>query len=246
MPSFAVILAAAGKSTRFGDKNTKKPFTTLGDKAVWLHSAEKFLKRDDVKQLIVVLDAEDREDFQFRFGANVAILGIDLVEGGAQRADSVGNGLAAVRDEIDYVAVHDAARPCIADEWIEKVFDAAVAEGAAILADPITSTLKRAGGDQKVEATVSRERLWAAQTPQVFRKSILQKAYAQKDVSSATDEAQLAEQIGIDVRLVQCSPINIKITTKDDLKLATHLLKALPKPKNIGPAHPFEDGDLWR
>lgn len=246
MTAFAVIMAAAGKSSRFGDKKTKKPFTTLNDKAVWLHSAEKFLKRDDVKQLIVVIDPSDREDFTFRFGANIAILGIDLVDGGEQRADSVVNGLNEVRDEIDYVAVHDAARPCIADEWIENVFTAGVKHGAAILASPVVATLKRATSQRTVQETVPRDGLWSAQTPQVFRKQILLDAFDHDEASKATDEAQLVEQSGVDVHLVQGSPINIKITTKEDLKIASHLLKALPKPKLSGPSHPFEDDHLWR
>src|SRR5882724_5513494 len=82
---FAVILAAAGKSSRFHDKNYKKPFAPLGNRPVWLHSAERFLGRDDVKQLLLVLAPEDREYFDFKFSANAAILGIDVVDGGAER-----------------------------------------------------------------------------------------------------------------------------------------------------------------
>ena len=119
MAKFAVVLAAAGKSSRFQDTHYKKPFAPLKDRAVWLHSAEKFLARDDVSQVIVVIDPEDREEFQARFGPNVAILGIVVVEGGTQRADSVANGLARVASDVDFVAVHDAARPCLAEAWIE-------------------------------------------------------------------------------------------------------------------------------
>ena len=97
MSKFAVILAAAGKSDRFKDKNYKKPFAPLAGRAVWLHSAEKFLNREDVKQLLIVIAAEDREYFQFKFAANVAILGIDVVDGGQQRADSIQQALARVR-----------------------------------------------------------------------------------------------------------------------------------------------------
>ena len=121
--------AAAGSSSRFKDKHYKKPFAILGGRAVWLHSAERFLDRDDVKQCILVISPEDREDFQMKFGANVAILGIDVVDGGAQRCDSVANGLEKVRDDIDYVVVHDAARACLADEWIEAVFTEATIKG---------------------------------------------------------------------------------------------------------------------
>src|SRR4029078_6306099 len=125
MAKFGVVLLAAGKSSRYHDKNYKKPFAPLANRPVWLHSAERFLGRDDVQQLILVISPEDREYFQSKFAANVAILGIDVVEGGAERADSVAKGLARVKPGIDYVCVHDAARPLIVDEWITAVFDAA-------------------------------------------------------------------------------------------------------------------------
>src|SRR3954462_1931338 len=104
MSKYAVILAAAGKGSRYRDKNYKKPFAPLANRAVWLHSAEKFLNRDDVKQLIVVISAEDREDFNFKFASNVAILGIDVVEGGDERADSIERALARVKPDIEFIA----------------------------------------------------------------------------------------------------------------------------------------------
>ena len=118
MSKFAVILAAAGKSSRFKDKNYKKPFAPLANRAVWLHSAERFLSRDDVKQLLLVISPEDRDDFNFKFAANAAILGIDVVDGGAERSDSIERALARVKPEIDFVAIHDAARPCFSNEWV--------------------------------------------------------------------------------------------------------------------------------
>jgi len=121
MANFCVILAAAGKSSRFNDAHFKKPFAILAGKAVWLHSAELFLRRPDVKQLILVIASEDRVEFTEKFGANVAIHGIDVVIGGAERSDSVQNALDKVRSEIDFVAIHDAARPCINDTLVEEV-----------------------------------------------------------------------------------------------------------------------------
>ncbi len=246
MSKFAVILAAAGKSSRFHDPHYKKPFAPLENRAVWLHSAEKFLNRDDVKQVLLVISPEDRDEFQSKFAANVAILGIDVVDGGAERADSVQNALARVKPDADFVAVHDAARPCLANEWIDKVFAAAEQTGAAILAVPVASTLKRVGPDHKIQDTISRENLWEAQTPQVFRRKLLLDAYAQRGGKPATDEAQLVERLGHPVAVVMGSPINLKIATKEDLRFAAHALKALPKPKILGPAHPFADDDMWR
>jgi 2-C-methyl-D-erythritol 4-phosphate cytidylyltransferase len=244
--TFAVILPAAGRSSRFRDKYYKKPFVPLANRAVWLHSAEKFLNRDDVKQVIIVISPEDREEFDAKFSANVMILGVQVVEGGTERADSVMNALARVKPEIDFVCVHDAARPCIADEWITKVFQAAEKSGAAIVATPINGTIKRVKSDHTIQETVPREGLWEAQTPQVFRRQLLIDAYARRGNFVATDESSLVERLGHSVTVVPGSPINLKITTQEDLRLAEHSLKALPKPRLNNPAHPFADDQMWR
>ena len=245
MPAYAVILPAAGRSSRFHDKHYKKPFIQLDNKAVWLHSAEKFLNRDDVKQVILVISPDDREEFDGKFAANVMILGIDVVKGGKERSDSIANALAKVKPEIDYIAVHDAARPCIANEWIDDVFAAAEKNDAAILALPIAGTIKRVANGN-IKETIPRANLWEAQTPQVFRRQLLIDAYAQRGDQSATDDAELVERLGKPVAIVEGSPINLKITTKADLRLAAQALKALPKPKTLGGLHPFENDDMWR
>src|SRR5580704_13281719 len=154
MAKFAVILPAAGRSSRFMDEYYKKPYAPLAGKAVWLHSAERFLQRDDVSQVLVVVASEDRENFNFKFGSNVAILGIDVVPGGAERSDSVAAALARVKPDAEYICVHDAARPCLAEAWIDGVFRAAEKTGAAILAIPVSATLKRVGGDRTIQETV--------------------------------------------------------------------------------------------
>jgi 2-C-methyl-D-erythritol 4-phosphate cytidylyltransferase len=243
---FAVILPAAGKSSRFRDKQYKKPFAILADRALWLHSAERFLNRDDVVQTILIVAAEDREYFNSKFASNVAIMGIEVVQGGPERADSVQNALARVKPEAQYVCVHDAARPCLAKEWVDKIFAAAEESGAAIFAIPVSGTLKRVGADHTIEETVSRSGLWEAQTPQVFRRELLLEAYAKRGGFQATDEAQLVERIGHKVKVVPGSPVNLKVTTKEDLRLAEQALKAMPKPKLLGPIHPFADDDKWR
>jgi 2-C-methyl-D-erythritol 4-phosphate cytidylyltransferase len=242
---FAVIMPAAGKSSRFHDKNYKKPFAPLANRAVWLHSAERFLGRSDVVQVILVISPEDREYFNFKFASNVAILGIDVVEGGAERSDSVARALAKLKPEADFVAVHDAARPCLCDEWIDGVFAAAQKSGAAILAVPVAGTLKRSDGKRVLE-TLGRSDVWEAQTPQVFRRDLLVEAYEKRGKEPATDDAQLVERLGKPVTVVPGSRINLKITTREDLRLAEASLKALPKPKLSGPLNPFADSDMWR
>ena len=242
--NYAVILAAAGKSSRYKDTNYKKPFAPLEGRAVWLHSAERLVGRDDVKQVIVVISAEDQDFFDAKYGANLAFMGIEVALGGDSRAESVRNGLAKVRDDIDFVAVHDAARPVFTDAWIDAVFSTAAKRGAAILATPVTSTIKRVE-DGRVAETVDRDQLWEAQTPQVFRREWLLEAYQLPQVETATDDAELVQRLGHHVAIVAASPLNLKITTRDDMKMAALALKALPKPKlNDKPGNPLDD--MWR
>lgn len=241
MSKFAVILPAAGKSSRFTLQKKKKTFADLKGRAVWLRSAEHFVNRDDVVQTLVVLAPEDMEWFKEKFAPNLAFMNVELVAGGAERSDSVRNALARVRPEADFVAVHDAARPLLVPEWIDRVFRAAEKSEAAILATPVTSTLKRANPDGTTGETVPREGLWAAQTPQVFRRQLLLDAYARQGSARVTDEAQLVEGLGHPVTLVEGSPLNFKITTFDDFRLAEVALEALPKPKALRALHPFAD-----
>lgn len=241
MSKFAVILPAAGKSSRFSFQKRKKPFVELKGRAVWLRAAEHFSNRDDVVQTLVVLAPEDLDWFKEKFAPNLAFMNVEIVAGGAERADSVRNALARVRPDAEFVAVHDAARPLLTQEWIDRVFRAAEKSGAAILATPVTSTLKRGGPEGTIEATVPRSGLWAAQTPQVFRRQLLMEAYAKQGSLQPTDEAQLVEQLGHPVTLVEGSPLNFKITSGDDFRLAEAALDALPKPRTLRALHPFAD-----
>ena len=246
MPNYGVILAAAGQSSRFQDAHYKMPFAPLAGRPVWLHSAEKFLERGDVKQVVIVVSPDDRQAFVEKFAANLAFMGITLAEGGEHRGDSVRRGLEKLDPSIDMVAIHDAARPCIAPAWIESVFVAGARTGAAILAIPVVGTLKRVGPDNTISATVDRTGLWEAQTPQVFSRQVLEKAFASQPGNQSTDEAQLVESIGQKVTVVRGSPVNLKITSREDLVLAEQALKAMPKPRLSGPTHPFADDGLWR
>ena len=245
MAKFAVILPAAGKSTRFRDKE-KKPFAALDGRPVWLRTAELFVSRDDVCQCILVIDPSDEEMVRRKYGANMAFLNISLVHGGSERFESVANALKIVKDEVDFVAIHDSVRPCVTTELIDKVFQQAVKSGAAILALGMTDSLKRGSSTEPVviEQSLPRERLWLAQTPQVFSKEILIKAF--KNVpKGATDDSQVVEATGATVSIVVGSSSNIKITSRDDLFLADAILKSRPKPKANVSAHPFAD-DMFR
>jgi len=246
MSTYSVILAAAGRSSRFNDPNLKKPFVSLKGKPVWLYSAEQFLKRKDVKQVIVVISPDDKEDFFAKFGPNVAVMGIDVALGGSERADSVQNGLAKVNPECEFVAIHDAARPCINTDLIESVFSAAKEHGSAIPAIPVNSTLKRSEDGKLIAETIDRTGMYQAQTPQVFKRELIQSLYEKRDGAQPTDEAQLLEMHGHPVAIVPGSPFNIKITTHEDLRFAKACLDAMPAAKFDAPIHPFADDNLFR
>lgn len=248
MGQFAVILPAAGRSTRFGDPKQKKIYADLDGRAVWLRAIEPFVNRDDVAQTIVVIAPEDRELFERRYRPSVAFLNIHVIDGGEERSDSVAKALEVVHPECEFVAVHDAARPCLVPEQIDAVFAAAREHGAALLAVPIADTIKRVGADGFTTETVSRSGLYQAQTPQVFRRELLLRAYANRARLGAavTDDTQLVEALGHPCAVVEGSTLNLKITTHADLRLAAAVLQALPKPKREGPAHPFADEQsMW-
>ena len=227
MSDVAVIIVAAGKSTRFNDENYKKPFVLVNGRALWLYSVDRFLKRNDVRQLILVIAEDDQKTFDDRFGTEAAGLNIDVVYGGNSRAASVLNGLKVVNKAINFVAVHDAARPCLSDRWLEDLFEEAKTTGAAILGTPVVSTLKRVTAD-RISETISRDSLWESQTPQMFDKSKLLGAYeSAEDYTVATDEAQLMEWAGYSVSVVQASPLNRKVTTQEDLKFIELAMQTL-------------------
>lgn len=231
--SYAVVIAAAGKSTRFGDPNARKPFVKLGAKAVWEHSLAAFRSVPSVEEFVVVVSPEDRDWFVEAYSPTLA--GVTVVDGGDSRAESVGNGIAAVKSA-DFIAVHDAARPLVSASSIAQVFAAAERTGAAILASPVTSTVKKATSG-RIETTVPREQLWLAQTPQVARRDWFRAAYADREGAAwqpadPTDEAQLLERCGYPVEIVESSPTNFKITTQDDLIIAQALVDSIAGSKS--------------
>lgn len=236
----AVIVPAAGRGKRFGGRQNKI-FERMGNQPVFVRSLELFVTRDDVVQTILVVGDEDLEVVKERYAANIGFMGVTIARGGAKRTDSVRNALAAVVDEADYVAVHDAVRPCVSALWIDAVFAEAGKSGAAILAYPVHGTLKKVSEAMVVDQTVPREALWQAQTPQVFRRDLIEKAYAQAGPGPYTDDAQVVEAMGHPVSVVMGDPRNIKITTPGDLALAMAVIGTLPKPKPKASGNPFDE-----
>jgi len=192
---------------------------------------------------------DDQELFRRRYGANLAFMNVRIADGGAERFESVANALAMVSEEADFIAIHDAVRPCVTEALINAVFSKAVQVGAALLAVPVGDTVKQVDSQNQVKTTMPRQGLWLAQTPQVFRRDWLTEAFSNRAKlgKHITDDAQLVEAAGHPVHVVEGSLSNIKITSKGDLHLADAILKSQPKPKPTGPAHPFaEEEQMWK
>lgn len=233
MPHAYAIVPAAGLSTRMGSTTTglvRKPLIEVGGAPLLIHTLRKFDQVAALRGLWVAVRPEDRPAVEERITAERLRLPVRVVEGGESRQESVGNALRALAeiepDPNALVVVHDAVRPFVTVEMIERALAAAEAHGAAIVALPAVDTVKqvqRVGGDANcVTATLQRERIVLAQTPQVFRLGLLQQAFAKAaaDGFYATDESSLVEHFGHDVFVVPGSPRNWKITSPGDLPLA--------------------------
>ncbi len=217
--SVGAIIAAAGRSQRMGGSD--KLFAVVGDKPLLAHTLSAFDACRGVDRVVLVLSPENME----RGRGLVAEAGFSKVavcQGGERRQDSVRNGLEALAS-CQWVVVHDGARPLVTAALIEQGLEAAKKTGAAIAALPIGDTVKEVDSPDLIARTLSRGRLWAAQTPQVFRYDILRQAHQQAQ-GEATDDAALVEMLGYQVRVFEGSPRNIKVTTAADLVVVEALL----------------------
>ncbi|MCP4593766.1 MAG: 2-C-methyl-D-erythritol 4-phosphate cytidylyltransferase, partial [bacterium] len=212
MSKVAVILPAAGRSERFGGES--KILAKVDGRPVFLVSLERFINREDVVQTILVVSGGEAEQIRSKYGPNLGFMGVQLVDGGEERVDSVAAGLAVVKEDADLVAIHDAARPCVSESTIDAVFAEAGKTGAAILATPIAGTVKRVSEAGVIDATVPRAALYEAQTPQVFRRELILEAFAKRPTEGdpITDDAQLVELLGHPVSVVKSDLSNLKIT----------------------------------
>jgi len=219
----SAILAAGGRGSRFGAP-TPKQLLALGGRPILARSVDALASCDLVTELVVALPSElltVPPEYLTRCAKP-----LHLVEGGARRRDSVANAFALVAGRADIVVIHDAARPLVSAELIERTVDAAVRSGAAIAALRAHDTVKQVNAARQVVATLPREQIYLAQTPQAFRTAVLQDALALQ--GDATDEAALAERAGHRVEVVDGEVRNIKITTPDDLSVAERLLRGSP------------------
>jgi len=212
---------------------TPKQFLTLRGLPVLVHTLRAIEAAQAVSVIVLVAPPSDldycRQEIVERHGLTKVLR---VVPGGAERQDSVRLGLAAAGPEAEIVVVHDAVRPFLTAEMLARVVTAAEQHGAAIVAMPMRDTVKRVGADGLIEETVDRRPLWLAQTPQAFRRSLLEDAHAHalRQGFRATDDAQLVERLGYRVAIVEGSAENIKITRPEDLAMGEAILAARKQP----------------
>lgn len=223
------LVPAAGTGTRFGDALPKQYLDIDGYPLIF-YTLKAFSKVSRIDQITVVLSPDDNH-WQ-NYSAEWALLGGKVstaMVGGKSRGQTVANGLNEIAiglnlDASDWIMVHDAARPCIKPELIEQFIDELESDRVGgLLALPLADTIKRADGNLRVEATVSRENLWRAQTPQMFRAGLLKDALTR--FPQATDEAQAIEALGHQPKLIIGDSANLKVTYAQDMKLARMLIR---------------------
>ena len=222
----AVIIVAAGTGSRMRS-DERKQFIRINGIPLLAMTISVFDRRMDVAEIIVVSRPDEIERVQKEIIMPYDFKKVScIVPGGEQRKDSVRAGLTAVSKTAVYIAVHDGARPFVTSGQLDLLFRRAFETGAAILAAPLTDTIKKADGEGQIVRTISRNGLWAAQTPQVFRSDWLQSAYQKlAQHETPTDDAAVLEQAGYPVIIVPGSWDNFKITMAGDIARAETILK---------------------
>ena len=225
----SAIIVAAGSSRRMG---FNKLFAAIAGKPVIAHTIRAFERASSITEIIVVA-CEDRHDEIREMARDESFKKVrPIIAGGEHRQDSVRAGLDHVNVDAKYIAVHDAARPLITPEQIERVFEQCQTHGAGALAEPINDTIKRVDVDFVVAGSVDRHQLYAMQTPQIFERDLIEEAYRVINVGnvSVTDEVSAVERFGRKVVLVLNEDFNFKITYPRDLGLAEFVLKQRAQP----------------
>ncbi|CAG7647549.1 2-C-methyl-D-erythritol 4-phosphate cytidylyltransferase [Paenibacillus solanacearum] len=204
-----------------------KQYLQIDDKPILVHTLLRFERMAAVDEIVLVTGADDVE----RCEGYAQQYGLDkikqVIPGGKERQDSVYQGLLALSGQVEWVMVHDGVRPFAAEEHVTACFVKSKATGAAVLAVPVKDTIKVVDGDGFIKATPDRSSLWAIQTPQAFRFSLLLEAHeqARRESFLGTDDAMLVERLGTKVAVVESDYYNIKITTPEDLPWAEWIIR---------------------
>jgi len=215
----SAIIVAAGSGTRLG-LATPKAFVTIDRASLLLRVLRTVRAVDELDEVVLAVPAGAQKLARTEVDEAGLQIPVKITEGGAERQDSVRLALALTSAEAELIVVHDAARPFATPEMFSECIAAAVQSSGAVVAIPVADTLKRVDNGTII-ATMPRDSLWQAQTPQAFRRELLMMAHerAIHERITATDDAHLCESLGITVRVVQGSAVNLKITTLDDLRL---------------------------
>lgn len=219
------VVASAGAGKRL-NKKIAKPLVNLNGKPILIHTLENLSKSGLIQEIVVAVNRANLNIIRKKirqFGLKKVK---KVVSGGKTRAKSVLNGIMAVKEDCDLVVIHDGARPFVSKALINKAIEVAGKFGAAIVAVPVKSTIKKIDSQKsEIISTINRNSLWEAQTPQVFKKDLILDAYKKIRNFNLTDEAAMLEKLGKKVKLVLGSYENIKITTPEDLKFAEIIAK---------------------
>ncbi|WP_375208192.1 bifunctional 2-C-methyl-D-erythritol 4-phosphate cytidylyltransferase/2-C-methyl-D-erythritol 2,4-cyclodiphosphate synthase [Hyphococcus sp.] len=243
------VIVAAGRGSRAGAGGPKQ-YRDLGGRAVIARTAEAFLKHPDIDGVRIIIHRDDRAEYDAAMGdLSKHRKMLEPVTGGAERQDSVRLGLESLAEENPVrVLIHDAARPFIDEKTITRIINALDTADGAIAALPVYDTLKREGAEKKIAATVPREALWRAQTPQGFHFDKILAAHRDAESETLTDDAAVAEAAGLSITLVPGSPDNMKLTQAEDFGMAETLLGRKDKQMEYRTGHgfdvhAFEEGD---
>ncbi|WJQ81840.1 2-C-methyl-D-erythritol 4-phosphate cytidylyltransferase [Brevibacillus brevis] len=222
--STGVVIVAAGSGKRMGGQRNKL-WLPLAGEPILAHTVRLFATHPDIDEVVLVVSEADHAEVMTLIFAEKLMVVVTM--GGAERQDSVRNGLASLSANCDYVLVHDAARPFVTRKQISDMIKQVQQDQATIMAVPVKDTIKVVGANGLVESTPARESLWAVQTPQAFRMSLLREAHqaAGEAGKQGTDDAMLVEWLGHPVSIMQGSYENIKITTPDDLWFGEEILR---------------------
>jgi 2-C-methyl-D-erythritol 4-phosphate cytidylyltransferase len=223
----SAIIVAAGKGTRMG-ANVDKLWLQVAGRPVIAHTWKQFNDAACIDEIIVVVREGMSGDFSELAVRHGFAKSFRLVNGGAERQDSVWNGLAALSPAAEMVAIQDAARPCTTADLIEATIRAARQSGAAVAAQPVADTLKQSEDGQTIARTVDRSKLWSVQTPQTFRVEVIRRAItaARAQGLKLTDDTAACELIGQPVQLVRSASPNPKVTVPGDLPFVESLLRS--------------------
>lgn len=229
MSKFAAIVVAAGDSVRMKKTGVliSKPLISLEGVPMIVHTLRGLSAVEDISQIVLVIRPEDAGEISHWIAAENFSRPISIVYGGSSRQQSVRNGVEAVTDAIDYLMIHDGARPLVTREELSAVMAAAMEKGAATLAVRVKDTIKMVDAGGKITMTPDRSTLWAVHTPQVFEKEAYRSAMrkAEEEGQDFTDDCQLIEYVGRSVWVVEGKYTNLKITTAEDITLAETILR---------------------